>query len=113
MFRILEGLNTTNITNAYNTTEPLTPTGSEHSFLSVKTLIVIIILLLYTIGEPIFRKLNFHYMHESGISMILGFLVGLIAKLISDVRFYIHKRKALLIRLSLMTRFSLILFYHR
>jgi hypothetical protein len=51
-------------------------------FLSAQTLIAIILLLVYTIANPIFEKLNFHYMHESGISMILGLLVALIATLV-------------------------------
>lgn len=58
------------------------PTGHS-SFLSAKTLIAIVLLLIYTIASPIFEKFNFHYIHESGISMILGFLVGLIGNAVS------------------------------
>jgi hypothetical protein len=55
--------------------------GSIH-FLSAQTLIAILLLLVYTIASPIFEKIHFHYMHESGISMILGLLVAGIATLI-------------------------------
>lgn len=59
--------------------------SSHASFLSAKTLIAIIILLLYTIATPIFEKFHFHYIHESGICMILGFLVGLVSMLINPL----------------------------
>ncbi len=49
-------------------------------FLSFKTLIAIFILIIYTIATPIFDKLNFHYLHESGICMILGAIISLISK---------------------------------
>jgi hypothetical protein len=52
-------------------------------FLSVQTLIAILLLLVYTIAAPIFSKLKFHYIHESGISMILGLVVASLATLIS------------------------------
>jgi hypothetical protein len=55
---------------------------SSIHFLSAQTLIAILLLLVYTVASPIFEKLNFHYMHESGISMILGLLVAGIATLI-------------------------------
>ena len=75
-----------NITNATNSTLTNNTNNEQElsghaSFLSAKTLIAIIILLLYTIATPVFEKLHFHYMHESGICMILGFLVGLISML--------------------------------
>ena len=55
---------------------------SSIHFLSTQTLIAILLLLVYTIASPVFEKLHFHYMHESGISMILGLLVAGIATLI-------------------------------
>jgi hypothetical protein len=55
--------------------------GAIH-FLSTQTLIAILLLLAYTIASPIFEKLHFHYMHESGISMLLGLFVAGIATLI-------------------------------
>lgn len=92
-FRILEEVikaslgNTTealvneSMNNSTENSIPQEPIG--HGFLSAKTLIAIIILLLYTIATPIFEKLNFHYLHESGMCMILGFLVGLVSMLIN------------------------------
>lgn len=53
------------------------------NFLSAKSLIAIIILVVHTIAAPIFEKLHFHYIHESGISMLLGMIVGLVALVIS------------------------------
>lgn len=54
----------------------------EH-FLSLQTLIAIIILLMYTIAAPLFEKYHFHYMHESGVCMIIGVLVTLVAMVIN------------------------------
>ena len=36
------------------------------------TLITIIILILFTLSAPIFEKFHFHYMHESGLCMLIG-----------------------------------------
>jgi hypothetical protein len=55
------------------------------SFLSAKTLVAIIILLLYTIATPVFEKFHFHYIHESGICMILGLIVGLVSILMNPL----------------------------
>jgi hypothetical protein len=65
-----------------NTIDDIAQPHSKGHFLSAQTLIAIILLFVYTIASPIFEKLNFHYMHESGISMILGLLVAFIATLI-------------------------------
>ena len=54
--------------------------NEESYFLSFKTLIAIFILIIYTIATPIFDKINFHYLHESGICMILGAIISLISK---------------------------------
>lgn len=62
-----------------------TSNSGHASFLSAKTLIAIIILLIYTISNSIFEKLHFHYIHESGVCMILGFLVGLISMLVNPL----------------------------
>ncbi len=51
--------------------------------LSLETLIAIIILLIYTISAPLFEKIHFHYMHESGICMIIGVVITLIAMVLS------------------------------
>ena len=58
------------------------------SFLSMRTLVAILILVIYTIATPIFEKINFHYIHESGICMILGCLVGIISMLINPSVIY-------------------------
>ena len=77
----LANITLNNITN--NSTLQEDDSSGHASFLSAKTLIAIIILLLYTIANSVFEKLNFHYIHESGICMILGFLVGLVSMLIN------------------------------
>lgn len=56
--------------------------GSE-KHLSLETLIAILILLFYTISAPLFEKFHFHYMHESGMCMLIGVAVTLIAMVIS------------------------------
>lgn len=57
----------------------------EHGdFLSSKTTVAIILLIIYTISTPIFDKIHFHYVHESGIIMILGLLIGVIANMFSS-----------------------------
>jgi sodium/hydrogen exchanger 3 len=53
---------------------------NESNFLSFKTLIAVLILIIYTIATPIFEKLNFHYIHESGICMILGAIISFLSK---------------------------------
>ena len=53
--------------------------NKESNFLTFKTLIAIFILIIYTIATPIFDKINFHYLHESGICMILGAIISLIS----------------------------------
>ena len=47
--------------------------------LNLVTLLAIIILMIYTVSAPIFEKIHFHYMHESGLCMIIGVIVSLIA----------------------------------
>ena len=53
---------------------------SVSSSLSYKGVVAIVILIFYTIAAPIFQKLNFHYLHESGICMIVGTLIALLSK---------------------------------
>jgi hypothetical protein len=55
----------------------------QNEILSFKTLIAVSILFLYTICPPIFEKLNIKYLHESGMSMILGVTVTIIAMIIN------------------------------
>ena len=47
--------------------------------LNLVTLLAIIILMIYTVAAPIFEKVHFHYMHESGLCMIIGVIISLIA----------------------------------
>ena len=52
--------------------------GEEH--LSLQVLLAVILLVLYVIAAPIFEKINFHYMHESGVIMLLGIGITLTFK---------------------------------
>ena len=64
---------------------PEQPTNNSiSSTLSYKGVVAIIILIFYTIAAPIFQKFNFHYLHESGICMIVGTLIALISKYIGN-----------------------------
>ncbi len=56
---------------------------NENNYLPLQTLIAIIILLIYTIAAPLFEKMKFHYMHESGVCMIIGALISFIATIIN------------------------------
>jgi hypothetical protein len=58
---------------------------SADGTLSLETLIVIFILLLYTISSSLFEKYHFHYIHESGMCMIIGIAITVIAKLVYPV----------------------------
>ena len=58
--------------------------NSVSSSLSYKGVMAIIILIFYTIAAPIFQKLNFHYLHESGICMIVGTMIALLSKYIGN-----------------------------
>ena len=53
--------------------------GEEGQDLNLVTLLAIIILMIYTVSAPIFEKIHFHYMHESGMCMIIGVIISLIA----------------------------------
>ena len=60
----------------------------QNKILSFKTLIAVFILFLYTISAPIFEKLNVKYIHESGMSMIIGVTVTIVAIIINpDVNY--------------------------
>jgi hypothetical protein len=84
-YRILNDLITNNsITNSSQVTPTVDPANGGHaSFLSAKSLVAIVILIIYTISTPIFEKIHFHYIHESGICMLLGLFVGVIAMVIN------------------------------
>ena len=55
----------------------------ETKLISFETLIIGIVLIIYTIANPILRKFNITFVHESGICMILGCLINLFAQLIN------------------------------
>jgi hypothetical protein len=55
----------------------------SQSQLSLETLLAILILLFYTISAPLFEKYHFHYMHESGLCMIIGIVISVLAMIIS------------------------------
>jgi hypothetical protein len=59
--------------------EPTHHEFSEGGHLTFETLLAIIILLIYTISAPLFETIHFHYMHESGVIMLLGTGITLIA----------------------------------
>ena len=52
--------------------------GEGH--LSLQVLLAVILLVLYVIAAPIFEKIHFHYMHESGVVMLLGIAITLTFK---------------------------------
>ena len=55
---------------------------SDEDTLNLETLLGIIILFIYTVTGPIFEKINFHYMHESGLCMIIGVLITFFSMII-------------------------------
>jgi len=56
--------------------------------LSSATLIATIIILVYTVATPIFKKIKLNYFHESGICMLIGMLISFIAmKINPDVNY--------------------------
>ena len=52
----------------------------EEEHQSLQVLLAVILLVLYVIAAPIFEKINFHYMHESGVVMLLGIGITLTFK---------------------------------
>ena len=52
----------------------------EEEHLSLQVLLAVILLVLYVIAAPIFEKIHFHYMHESGVVMLLGIGITLLFK---------------------------------
>jgi hypothetical protein len=69
----------------------------SESHLTLETLLAILILLLYTVSTPLFEKYHFHYMHESGLCMLIGIGITLIVMVISpEVKF----KKYILIKFS-------------
>ena len=56
--------------------------------LNFKTLIAIFLLLIYIISAPIFLKLKFYFLHQSGLCMLLGMLISLITYFITPFENY-------------------------
>ena len=56
---------------------------NDDTVLSLEVLIAVILLVLYVIAAPIFEKIHFHYMHESGMVMLLGILITGLIKIFS------------------------------
>ena len=55
---------------------------SDEDTLNLETLLGIIILFIYTVTGPVFEKIHFHYMHESGLCMIIGVLITFFSMII-------------------------------
>ena len=55
----------------------------SESHLTLETLLAILILLFYTVSVPLFEKYHFHFMHESGLCMVIGIVVTIVVMLIS------------------------------
>ena len=67
-----------------------TPTVKEiikHN-MNFKTLIAILLLLVYIISAPIFVKIKFYLIHQSGLCMILGMIISLITHFITPFENY-------------------------
>lgn len=56
---------------------------SEEGHLTTETLVAVILLMIFVVCGPIFEKIHFHYMHESGVVMLLGVLAALFINLIN------------------------------
>jgi NhaP-type Na+/H+ or K+/H+ antiporter len=52
----------------------------EEEHLSLQVLLAVILLVIYVIAAPIFEKIHFHYMHESGMVMLMGIAITLTFK---------------------------------
>ena len=56
--------------------------------LNFKTLVAIILVLVYIISAPIFIKKKFYLLHQSGLCMLLGMLISLITHFITPFENY-------------------------
>lgn len=77
-----------NITNMISTEISPTVKQIRKNNLSFKTFIAIFLLLVYIISAPIFLKLKFYYLHQSGLCMLLGMLISLITRFIKPFENY-------------------------
>ena len=69
---------------------------SEEKHLTAETLLAVLVLIFYTISPSLFEKYHFHYAHESGICMIVGICISLIAHVVNPevyIIFIIYDRK--------------------
>jgi len=48
---------------------------------ALSSLILVIIFILYTISAPLFKVTHFHYIHESGICMMIGVVVTILGSI--------------------------------
>ena len=55
--------------------------------LLINTTITASILLIYILSRPIFKKINFYYIHESGLCMIIGMFLSTLIYYLSDTTF--------------------------
>ena len=82
--------------------------------LSSETLVAILILLIYTVSAPLFHKIQFHYLHESGMCMILGLVISFVARVLNpDVSKFFKNRVTLPLHLTSIMRYSSHLFSHQ
>ncbi|MCQ2817315.1 MAG: cation:proton antiporter [archaeon] len=64
---------------------PIPEIISPTTALSVKTLVAISIILFYITVGRMFEKINFYFIHESGLCMLLGMIVSLISFVINPL----------------------------
>ena len=80
------------ITNISKKTTPMDPSPTVKEItrtnLNFKTLIAILLLLVYIISAPIFVKIKFYFLHQSGLCMLLGMLISLITHFITPFENY-------------------------
>ena len=80
------------ITNTSINQIPIDPTPTVKEItrnnLNFKTLIAILLLLIYIISAPIFVKIKFYYLHQSGLCMLLGMFISLISSFIAPFENY-------------------------
>ena len=80
------------ITNISKKTTPIDPSPTVKEItrtnLNFKTLIAILLLLVYIISAPIFVKIKFYFLHQSGLCMLLGMLISLITHFITPFENY-------------------------
>jgi NhaP-type Na+/H+ or K+/H+ antiporter len=55
--------------------------------LSINTIIATSILLIYILSRSIFKKINFYYIHESGLCMLIGMFLSTLIYYFSDTTF--------------------------